>query len=70
MEDGILDFSVSSHAFHSVAFCGARRKRKLIRSLSMFIISLQFPLSLLFLVSSVLNTAERGSCSTTHLDTA
>lgn len=71
MEDGILYLFVSSHTFQSAACHGARRKRKLIRSLSMFfIISLQFPLSPLFLVFSVLSTSEYRSCSTTYLDTA
>lgn len=69
MADGILSLVVSSHTFHSAAFHGARRKRKLIRSLSMFIISLQFSLNPLFLFISVLSTSEHRSCSTIYLDT-
>jgi len=47
-----------------------REKRKLIRSLSMFIISLQFHLSPLSLVFSVLSTSEHRSCSTMYVDIA
>lgn len=56
--------------FHSAAFHGARRKKKLIRSLFMFNISLKFPLNPLFLVFSILCTAEQRLCSTLHRATA
>lgn len=61
MKDVILNLFVSSYTFHSAYFHGARRKRELIRLLS--IISLQFLLISLFLVFSVLSTSEHGSCS-------
>lgn len=56
--------------FQSAAFDGARRTKKLIRSLFSFNISLKFLLNPLFLVFSILCTSEHRLCSTTHLDTA
>lgn len=64
MEDVFL-YVFIVHAFH-----GARRKKKLIRSLLMFNISLKFPLNPLFLVFSSLCTSEHRLCRTTHLDIA
>lgn len=56
MEDVFL-YVFIVHAFH-----GARRKKKLIRSLLMFNISLKFPLNPLFLVFSFLCTSEHRLC--------